>query len=65
MERPTHGPSESSPEGYACPHELQAADMSGKGNWKSCCDLTVAELGHATWTNCRTFGKCTLAGDVL
>ena len=43
-----------------CPHEVQVVDMSGKGNLKSECDLTVPELGHTTWTTCRVWGRCTL-----
>lgn len=46
-----------------CPHELQVADMSGKGNLKSECDLTSIELGHSMWTNCRMVGRCTLGDD--
>lgn len=50
---------------FWCPHELQVVDMSDNGNLKSCCDLSVAELGHPTWTNCRVWGSCTLDGDAL
>lgn len=43
-----------------CPHELQVADMSGDGNLKSECDLTMKRLGRSMWTNCRVYGRCTL-----
>ena len=43
---------------YWCDHELEVIDLSGKGNLKSYCDLK----GEATWTNCRTWGSCTLGG---
>lgn len=46
----------------ACPHELQVVDMS-ENNLKSECDLTTPDVGHPTWTNCRTWGRCTLGGD--
>lgn len=48
---------------FSCQHELSCVDMSGKGNIKSCCDLTVPTLGHPTWTNCRVWGSCTMVGD--
>ena len=47
----------------SCPHELRVVDMSDNGNLKSECDLTLEELGHSTWTNCRVWGSCTLGGD--
>ena len=50
---------------FWCPHELEVVDMSDNGTLKSCCNLTVATVGHPTWTNCRTWGKCTLRGDAL
>lgn len=46
-----------------CPHEISVADMSGDGNLKSECDLTIGKLGHSMWTNCRVYGSCTLAVD--
>lgn len=48
---------------FWCEHEMQCVDMDDNGNLKSCCDLTVAELGRPTWTNCRVWGSCTLVGD--
>lgn len=50
---------------FWCPHETEVVDMSGNGNLKSCCDLTVPTVGHCTWTNCRVWGSCTLGGDDL
>lgn len=45
-----------------CPHELKTVNMSDTGeNVKSLCDVTGTEI----WTNCRKWGRCTLAGDAL
>lgn len=45
-----------------CPHELQTVNMSDTcENVKSLCDVTGTEI----WTNCRKWGRCTLAGDAM
>ena len=45
-----------------CSHELKTVDMNEDGtNTKSLCDLTGSEI----WTNCRSWGTCTLGGAAI
>lgn len=46
----------------ACEHELTTVAMNDNGtNVKSLCDLTGTEI----WTNCRSWGRCTMCEGAL